>query len=311
MSKLLCLCSCLGMLAVSGAVSGAAWAADLPEGWHQDWKVATDEASENERPLFVVFSATWCGPCQAMVKNIYPQQPVRDKLESWVPVYIDVDKNKEIAAKYRVNQLPTLVYLNPDTTEINRTVGAVSSARKMIELLETKGGAKFAGGMSSLAAQGEINQLSKQIQADPGNLELRKKRFATILDQAVYQVTRENLALAAVDHRIILASDEDARRSMEEDQTFLRILSSVQRRPEFKTAYFENFEQQFPDSKRLKLVWVVSAKDSMKRADYESTTSHMKKYMARYPQGEFNAEFKLLLPQIEDFLELSKDVKFD
>ena len=111
-------------------------AADLPDGWTQDWDAAVSTASENEKPIFAVFSATWCGPCQSMVKNIYPQDQVREELQSWVPVYIDVDKNEEIAAKYRANQLPTLVYLNPDATEINRTVGAVTTVEQMIELLD-------------------------------------------------------------------------------------------------------------------------------------------------------------------------------
>ena len=304
MKKSLC-CLCLFVL------TGGARAADLPEGWLRDWEAATSQASETEKPMFVVFSAPWCIPCQSMVRNIYPQDQVRQQLSEWVSVYIDVDENEEIAAKYRAHQLPTLVYLNPDATEINRTVGAVTSVEQMIELLETKGGAKFAGGATSLAAQGEINRLSEQIEADPTNSDLRKKRFELILDQAIYQVARENLNVALQDYRVLVRSDRAARQALQEDYSFLRILTSIERRPEFKLQYLGNFEESFPNSKRLATIWVVSAKDAMQKADYKTSAANMKKYMVRFPAGDFIDEFELLLPQIEDFLELSKDVSFD
>ena len=299
--------SCVCLLVCTASLRSA----DLPDGWFQNWEAAVSQASEGDKPMFVVFSATWCGPCQSMVKNIYPQDPVREKLKEWIPVYIDVDKYEEIATRYRANQLPTLVYLNADLTEINRTIGAVSTVEQMIELLETQGGAKFAGGATSLAAQGEIIRLTKQIAADSDNLELLKQRFALILDQAVHQVSLDNLNIAYHDYRNILQRDSGSTDSMREDYAFLRTLMMSESRPQFREQYLTQFETQYPQSQRLGAIWVDSAKRSMRKAKYTATAAVMKKYIARFPDGEYIDEFKLLLPQIEGFLELSKGVSFD
>ena len=124
-------------------------ASELPETWTIDWDAATKRAAQEEKPLFVVFSASWCAPCQAMVKSIYPIPEVQEALKTWVPVYVDIDKLPNVAGSYRVRSLPTMVYLNPDLSEINRTVGGISLPKKMVELLNTKGGAKFEGGSRS------------------------------------------------------------------------------------------------------------------------------------------------------------------
>lgn len=62
---------------------------------------------KSDTPTLVDFFATWCGPCQAM-------SPVLDKLKaemgSQVRVLkIDVDKNQEVAAKFKVRGVPTFV----------------------------------------------------------------------------------------------------------------------------------------------------------------------------------------------------------
>ncbi len=62
---------------------------------------------KSDTPTLVDFFATWCGPCQAM-------SPVLDKLKTEMGsnvrvLKIDVDKNQEVAAKFKVRGVPTFV----------------------------------------------------------------------------------------------------------------------------------------------------------------------------------------------------------
>ncbi len=65
------------------------------------------EIVQSETPTLVDFYATWCGPCQQM-------HPILDKLKEKMGtsiriVKIDVDKNQEVATKFKVRSVPTLV----------------------------------------------------------------------------------------------------------------------------------------------------------------------------------------------------------
>ena len=112
------------------------------------------------------------------------------------------------------------------------------------------------------------------------------------------------------DYQIIIANEPKSRAKLEEDLLYLQTLTYIQRRPEFRDFYLNRFETSHPQSKRLKSVFIVTAREALKKADYKTTASYMEKYLKRFPDGDYCDEYKLLLPQIKDFLELSKDVKF-
>ena len=65
------------------------------------------EIVKSETPTLVDFFATWCGPCQAMSPVL---DQLKEKMGDKVRVLkIDVDKNQEVAAKFKVRGVPTFV----------------------------------------------------------------------------------------------------------------------------------------------------------------------------------------------------------
>ncbi len=64
------------------------------------------EVINSDKPVFVDFWATWCGPCQ-MVSPIVEElaKEYEDKVNF---VKVDVDQNKELASKYNILSIPTL-----------------------------------------------------------------------------------------------------------------------------------------------------------------------------------------------------------
>lgn len=73
-----------------------------------------------DQPVVVDFFATWCGPCR-MVTPILEELSGRLSKISFVKV--DIDESPDIAEKYAVAGVPTLVlFKNGD--EVDRKVGA-------------------------------------------------------------------------------------------------------------------------------------------------------------------------------------------
>lgn len=73
-------------------------------------------------PTVIDFSATWCPPCKMIAPAVHE---LAEKSKDTVNFeFIDIDQNREMAAKYGVEAVPTFVILDADGKEVNRIVGA-------------------------------------------------------------------------------------------------------------------------------------------------------------------------------------------
>jgi thioredoxin len=84
-------------------------------------------------PVLVDFYATWCGPCQMMAPILEQVgATLRDRLQV---VKIDTDKYPNLASKYQIEALPTLV-LFKDGQPAEKIEG-VQQAPQLIQHLNT------------------------------------------------------------------------------------------------------------------------------------------------------------------------------
>lgn len=69
------------------------------------------------------FSASWCGPCKMLSMTI---AGIKDQIPYPIEE-IDIDSNTEMAQKFGIRGVPTLILVDGDT-EVKRKVGSLTAA---------------------------------------------------------------------------------------------------------------------------------------------------------------------------------------
>ena len=122
----------LSSLAASG-YAGKSW---LPgrHGAAIKWTYNLDEglakAKKLNKPVMIDFMAVWCTPCKAMEDSTFSSPGVIKKAGAFVPVRIDIDKQRDVAAKYNGLArkyggvgIPNVLFLAADGKKLKHIVG--------------------------------------------------------------------------------------------------------------------------------------------------------------------------------------------
>lgn len=107
--------------------------AHFPEGspnFGTDYVAALAQAKKENKPIILVFSAAWCGPCQSMKKTVYPSKEVTPLHDKFIWAYLDIDEeaNGAPAQKYKVEVIPHIQFLAPDGKNLGSSVGGTSAS---------------------------------------------------------------------------------------------------------------------------------------------------------------------------------------
>ena len=71
--------------------------------WGGNLDLAFDSASISNKIIMIEFMAEWCPPCKKMEKETFSNERVIKKLNEFILIKIDVDKQQDIAKEYNRN----------------------------------------------------------------------------------------------------------------------------------------------------------------------------------------------------------------
>ena len=89
--------------------------------WEKDYPSALKKAQAEKKPVMVMMTATWCGPCKMLEKETLNDPWVRHFLSRFV--IVKAYEDKDVEKTYGLNGYPTLVFTDSNGKESVRTVG--------------------------------------------------------------------------------------------------------------------------------------------------------------------------------------------
>jgi uncharacterized protein YyaL (SSP411 family) len=104
-----------------------------------EWLEWNDEsfatAVEQEKPVFLFISATWCRWCRAMDQETFTEPGVVELIrKEFIPIRVDKDRRPDINARYNMGGWPSTAFLTPEGEVI--TGGTFFYAQELAPLLE-------------------------------------------------------------------------------------------------------------------------------------------------------------------------------
>ena len=91
-----------------------------------------DTEIAKDTPILVDFFANWCGPCKMLAGTI--EQLAKESDGSYRVGKVNVDDQPELAARYNVMNIPTLIVFK-NGEAINKNVGVIPKG-KILEMLK-------------------------------------------------------------------------------------------------------------------------------------------------------------------------------
>ncbi|MCH7688954.1 MAG: thioredoxin family protein, partial [Planctomycetes bacterium] len=129
--SLTCLFACA--LSIAMGITPPTTSAASP--WSSNFEQAKAEAKRRNLPLLIHFYADWCGPCRQMERNVLSSASLAKQLNGkFVAVKVNTDHRSDLVNRYRIESLPSDVFVSPSGRILGRTAGAKGRSRYLAYL---------------------------------------------------------------------------------------------------------------------------------------------------------------------------------
>jgi thiol:disulfide interchange protein len=111
--------------------------------WHRNLKEALNLAKQHGKPLMLEFMAEWCPSCKMMEDSTFIDSAVIEKTGRFIPVRIDVDRQKDVAAEYGASArkyggigIPNILFMTRDGGKLKHRIGYLD-AEALISVMDS------------------------------------------------------------------------------------------------------------------------------------------------------------------------------
>ena len=119
------------------------------------------QAKVENKPVFIDFYATWCGPCKQLAETVFTDEGLAAYFNShFLCLRVDIDKLPKLAQKYQIQSIPTLVFLDAKGKETRRRSG-IMPIQNLLHV-----------GQEVCGERPTYPELYEQFQDNPGDLDL-------------------------------------------------------------------------------------------------------------------------------------------
>ncbi len=103
--------------------------------WVTDYREGLSLARETGRPALVFFTASWCASCKSLMSNAFSDVKVIRSTAKVIPIYVDVDQNRQLVADFSIHGIPTVFFLDSQGKAQMKFVGPYD-AQAYIDAIE-------------------------------------------------------------------------------------------------------------------------------------------------------------------------------
>jgi hypothetical protein len=104
--------------------------------WSTDHGAAVRRARERQQLVLLYFTAAWCGPCKAMVRETFPDPEVQQALGELAAIELDIDlpASADLFARYGEGAVPGFALVDGQGDLVHRWSGAGQPAGFLAEI---------------------------------------------------------------------------------------------------------------------------------------------------------------------------------